>query len=116
RPLLQHSAATLLHHDLLPHYSHSLSLHDALPIFTFSFRFPYVSKNTVVIRRNGVPMDESMYLLDDSFKKVGIRREHYSPTSIYTDRKSTRLNSSHVKSSYAVSCLKKKTKTIASLR
>src|SRR5690606_40297129 len=29
-----------------------------------------------------------------------------------TDRKSTRLNSSHVKSSYAVFCLKKKKKTI----
>src|SRR5690606_39598381 len=31
-----------------------------------------------------------------------------------TDRKSTRLNSSHVKISYAVFCLKKKTKTTIS--
>src|SRR6202044_4215933 len=31
--------------------------------------------------------------------------------SSFTDRKSTRLNSSHVKISYAVFCLKKKNKT-----
>src|SRR5438874_9901928 len=31
------------------------------------------------------------------------------PVLIYTDRKSTRLNSSHVEISYAVFCLKKKT-------
>src|SRR5690606_39828436 len=33
------------------------------------------------------------------------------PVGGYTDRKSTRLNSSHVKISYAVFCLKKKKKT-----
>src|SRR5690606_41477852 len=33
--------------------------------------------------------------------------------ALVVDRKSTRLNSSHVKISYAVFCLKKKTKTIA---
>src|SRR5690554_7021047 len=32
--------------------------------------------------------------------------------SLYKDRKSTRLNSSHVRNSYAVFCLKKKKKTI----
>src|SRR5207302_386857 len=32
----------------------------------------------------------------------------YSSRKIFTDRKSTRLNSSHVKISYAVFCLKKK--------
>src|SRR6266511_4784721 len=37
---------------------------------------------------------------------------HWSPRALsYPDRKSTRLNSSHVKSSYAVFCLKKKKKT-----
>src|SRR5690606_42084119 len=33
------------------------------------------------------------------------------PIAIFLDRKSTRLNSSHVKISYAVFCLKKKTET-----
>src|SRR5690554_6044337 len=36
------------------------------------------------------------------------------PTIISTDRKSTRLNSSHVRISYAVFCLKKKKKIIQS--
>src|SRR5699024_11598311 len=36
-------------------------------------------------------------------------------TSMIGDRKSTRLNSSHVSISYAVFCLKKKTKTIISI-
>src|SRR5690606_41145646 len=34
----------------------------------------------------------------------------YFPRTIISDRKSTRLNSSHVKISYAVFCLKKKNK------
>src|SRR5690606_18747817 len=39
------------------------------------------------------------------------QREYYEPISVATrDRKSTRLNSSHVKISYAVFCLKKKKK------
>src|SRR5690606_41585209 len=37
-------------------------------------------------------------------------RPHRSPTATPADRKSTRLNSSHVKISYAVFCLKKKKK------
>src|SRR5690606_41329159 len=46
----------------------------------------------------------------------GRRREtqpdpaHTRPRRTTTDRKSTRLNSSHVKTSYAVFCLKKKTR------
>src|SRR5690554_7189727 len=35
----------------------------------------------------------------------------YYPVAIIVDRKSTRLNSSHVRISYAVFCLKKKKKT-----
>src|SRR5690606_41404914 len=36
----------------------------------------------------------------------------FSPPPLTTDRKSTRLNSSHVKKSYAVFCLKKQIKII----
>src|SRR5436309_7671736 len=38
------------------------------------------------------------------------------PASTTTDRKSTRLNSSHVKISYAVFCLKKKKNTLRARR
>src|SRR5690606_3017108 len=40
--------------------------------------------------------------------------EYAERFGVYEDRKSTRLNSSHVKSSYAVFCLKKKTTTLES--
>src|SRR5690554_7456769 len=40
---------------------------------------------------------------------VGVSEE--TTTGVHRDRKSTRLNSSHVRISYAVFCLKKKKKT-----
>ena len=40
---------------------------------------------------------------------AGLYTAHYATLYLKTDRKSTRLNSSHVKISYAVFCLKKKT-------
>src|SRR5690606_41605003 len=42
--------------------------------------------------------------------RKGISGVGGSSTAVMLDRKSTRLNSSHVKISYAVFCLKKKTK------
>src|SRR3712207_8361790 len=51
---------------------------------------------------------------DDTKKKnfeLPGSRAHYAPSLSSTDRKSTRLNSSHANISYAVFCLKKK-KTI----
>src|SRR5690606_38900289 len=48
---------------------------------------------------------------DASFRLEGILREHkWKNGEFQKDRKSTRLNSSHVKISYAVFCLKKKNK------
>src|SRR5215475_15706177 len=71
---------------------YTLSLHDALPI-SFGFRS---------LRRAGTN---------------GERSSRWSglPLSSKVDRKSTRLNSSHVKISYAVFCLKKKKKKIICL-
>src|SRR5438874_7947133 len=46
---------------------------------------------------------------DDSLPRFGQVR------GVYQDRKSTRLNSSHVEISYAVFCLKKKNKEIVTL-
>src|SRR3712207_7789486 len=42
-------------------------------------------------------------------------REKQKARSIYGDRKSTRLNSSHANISYAVFCLKKKNKTTCNI-
>src|SRR5436305_11743638 len=67
---------------------YTLSLHDALPIFTGLWQ---VSGRNDVSYRARVAMD-----------CVYARRRK--------DRKSTRLNSSHVRISYAVFCLKKKKK------
>src|SRR5207302_9103956 len=64
---------------------YTLSLHDALPIY-----LPEVELDLVEMLRQ-----------IDGFKKIDLPAE---------DRKSTRLNSSHVKISYAVFCLKKKKK------
>src|SRR5690606_41043479 len=61
---------------------YTLSLHDALPIFALIGR----------VRLEAMPL--------------GHHRSRWCPR----DRKSTRLNSSHVKISYAVFCLKKKKK------
>src|SRR3989442_3267773 len=47
----------------------------------------------------------TILVLDVSFLSLATRRSARS----FTDRKSTRLNSSHVRISYAVFCLKKKT-------
>src|SRR5699024_12614710 len=46
---------------------------------------------------------------DDAWLEEAKKRGLYNLTSTAEDRKSTRLNSSHVSISYAVFCLKKKT-------
>src|SRR5207249_9054733 len=60
--------------------------------------------------------DEVEDVLDGDADGAGIRQRHWSHVGIiwlarvWGDRKSTRLNSSHVSISYAVFCLKKKKK------
>src|SRR5690606_41764850 len=66
-----------------------LSLHDALPIYNWS-----LLAHLDVFTRTGYPV------------LVGASRKGFLTRLL--DRKSTRLNSSHVKISYAVFCLKKK--------
>src|SRR5438477_5894959 len=64
---------------------YTLSLHDALPISSVKSRW-------------GVPPAGRDYSAADNVRRGGSR----------IDRKSTRLNSSHMSISYAVFCLKKK--------
>src|SRR5690606_41782078 len=93
---------------------YTLSLHDALPIFTVEaadeiqlIEIFDISGRLLQATR---PAAGSV-LLDLTHRRAGIyffkiRTSH--GTAMRKDRKSTRLNSSHVKISYAVFCLKKK--------
>src|SRR5699024_12174913 len=108
--MLCHHSINLFYTPTLNSYIYTLSLHDALPIFR---------EMTKSIRNK---FDTNTY---DSLKKEirnlkpPMRQQVIRAFSIYfhliniaeqKDRKSTRLNSSHVSISYAVFCLKKKKK------
>src|SRR5437870_11367614 len=90
----------------------SLSLHDALPIFTGRKRDQKVYyKHTGFI--GGIKERTAKEILEGRFpervvEKAIERMIPRGPLGRVQDRKSTRLNSSHVASSYAVFCLKKK--------
>src|SRR5699024_12612853 len=80
---------------------HTLSLHDALPISEtiidnqLETITPYIDTSSFEDAENPLPF-------------VVNNTSGYQRSGVVTDRKSTRLNSSHVSSSYAVFCLKKK--------
>src|SRR5699024_12516748 len=80
--------------------NYTLSLHDALPIWVSATRF--------------VVAVSIQCTLGSALNQVSCRRANFLVAMIVdsklTDRKSTRLNSSHVSISYAVFCLKKKNK------
>src|SRR5437870_13533306 len=80
---------------------YTLSLHDALPISqTGRAAPPACSRSTRYLDRRG-------RLLASIGHEVNVQQ---SAARHARDRKSTRLNSSHVAISYAVFCLKKKKK------
>src|SRR5690606_40946469 len=96
--------------------THTLSLHDALPILISTPHTKVGQKAGCYLRRTQVNL-----LVLDGFRHGGTRdRTGEEESLLYrrgrdvaalqkdADRKSTRLNSSHVKISYAVFCLKKK--------
>src|SRR5690606_41629594 len=80
---------------------YTLSLHDALPI---SLPAAVTSRSIRASRSAVVPPGHGRSSTPSSCDP------NRSPGSQELDRKSTRLNSSHVKISYAVFCLKKKKK------
>src|SRR5207244_4722182 len=93
----------------------SLSLHDALPILNLA-----VASNAMVVGFNVRPSAEARQLAEREGVEIRTYRVIYQLTDdieqalvgmlrpVTTDRKSTRLNSSHQIISYAVFCLKKK--------
>src|SRR5438874_9506633 len=76
---------------------YTLSLHDALPICADAGQ----ARLTVIVDADEGTVEMAMRKL---LKVSGVR----GATPSAADRKSTRLNSSHVEISYAVFCLKKK--------
>src|SRR5256885_13128693 len=74
---------------------YTLSLHDALPI-SMSMRVNNQERQAHTI-------------FGWQERKDSFRQRHFAWIRHRTDRKSTRLNSSHLVISYAVFCLKKKT-------
>src|SRR5699024_12843022 len=96
-------------------HPYPLSLHDALPISNsrFQSRISRIFLSTSsssrrcfisAQRHTATPSSPAHSLGTTSFRK-------YSRSITGSDRKSTRLNSSHVSISYAVFCLKKKKDT-----
>src|SRR2546426_3784332 len=83
---------------------YTLSLHDALPIC----EIVRAKREEVRLARDLVRGDRRARQLDHSPDEIGKLRL----VAAHGDRKSTRLNSSHLVISYAVFCLKKKKKTI----
>src|SRR5690606_41410885 len=88
----------------------TLSLHDALPIFDF---VPHVeSRSTSIVAF--FPTEVNLGIQTVELIGIGGIANHRARGQGHTkrlnqrDRKSTRLNSSYVKISYAVFCLKKK--------
>src|SRR3989442_11518016 len=84
---------------------YTLSLHDALPILLWRRLKP--ARNSLMVVGFNVYVSENTILRIS----IGIRIEGSNSrpvSSALSDRKSTRLNSSHVRISYAVFCLKKK--------
>src|SRR5438477_12663611 len=95
-----HSSSSFFFNDTATTEIYTLSLHDALPIYAAG----RLGDSLELLRRQlactgNLPLDH-------------ILGHRQSPlwTLCWRDRKSTRLNSSHMSISYAVFCLKKKKK------
>src|SRR3712207_7684333 len=88
---------------------YTLSLHDALPICSLTSPASAVEG----LQPDLVRLQGSLFVLPDpdlpqSLESYDLSHEQSSSRMRSSDRKSTRLNSSHANISYAVFCLKKK--------
>src|SRR5699024_12078115 len=102
----------LLSHAPAPSDFYTLSLHDALPICSSSIISLHSSMHSSQIYT--APPAMSFFTCFWLFpQKEHLSRSALSCIRAIRDRKSTRLNSSHVSISYAVFCLKKKIKYVS---
>src|SRR5688572_31199493 len=95
----------LLHHPP-PTPIHTLSLHDALPISAADCEMPSVRASPKADEPYTMPKLTAFMLARCSAVTASGAIE--KTCEAVSDRKSTRLNSSHSQISYAVFCLKKK--------
>src|SRR5690625_5718697 len=88
---------------------YSLSLHDALPISNGRFLQRFIPARIVFVALGffGFCLVYA-YKVVLSMSIVAMVKSGHKSSNFSRDRKSTRLNSSHVAISYAVFCLKKK--------
>src|SRR5690606_40652667 len=91
-----------------PTYIYTLSLHDALPIWRRVVALPHAAagRDAVAAQRRRRRRGRGRH----GPRRVAGPGDPGRRRARPLDRKSTRLNSSHVKISYAVFCLKKKKK------
>src|SRR5699024_12679159 len=93
---------------------YTLSLHDALPILqaiTEAMQGELERDDNVFVLGEDVGNKGGVFRATDGlYDTYGEDRVIDSPLAESGDRKSTRLNSSHVSISYAVFCLKKKSR------
>src|SRR5690606_41972308 len=106
-------SSSVLSHAPPPTELYALSLHDALPIYA------RLVAQALLRRARAIDVGHQAFhdhaLLGQQRAAHGFGRmcgEHRFHPKPGQDRKSTRLNSSHVKISYAVFCLKKKKTTL----
>src|SRR5690606_40352405 len=103
-------------HDRSPPQRYALSLHDALPISppttgSVASGSPHLSvQASSRVAGPGCPTTVEPLRFGSPSRRRPLPVRHFLPGLCVQDRKSTRLNSSHVKISYAVFCLKKKNK------
>src|SRR5690606_42072776 len=110
------SATSLLLSHPPPAALSTLSLHDALPILGFIRAGSAVLSVDSLAEMRGHQSWVFSFVTEVNLAVYRNRSEFTSWTGVddfisRQDRKSTRLNSSHVKISYAVFCLKKKKST-----
>src|SRR5690554_7210099 len=84
----------------------TISLHDALPISTLPYEYGHEYSTRYVRVRLYPSSRDRLACIRHGY--TGQRESVQRRGGVREDRKSTRLNSSHVRISYAVFCLKKK--------
>src|SRR5439155_13513801 len=100
-------------HAPAPTLIYTLSLHDALPILLPAVSIePLPEISLVVVQTDADERDAEIrraldVIAGEDAETARVDRNRFVEAEL-GDRKSTRLNSSHVASSYAVFCLKKK--------
>src|SRR5699024_12707343 len=105
RPL----SSLLISNETPPTYIYTLSLHDALPIS--SKALGKYNDNLAEIQKQLSALEEKLDRMAPIGRTVKVVEAQLDEMADFNqDRKSTRLNSSHVSISYAVFCLKKKKK------